>query len=365
MTSEKSFPVALHNYFRILNISQERNKFLESPDYIPKFIYPSHFNEKDILSRQSLVGFDSKEHHSLSYIYSGARLQSRDNELESFRDNNRALFGEPSELYVKELIIWILGTSKYKEGLEYNYIINTLNIKTLSLPSSDIRPAHGIFAWYKKHFEKYHERSTDYGYDVILAINSELEKSGLSKNGWKLQVVDGESHARTSHANKKIKIGKLYYPRTTISAERIAIHEVYGHALCGPRSSIMTSEGFALVLEQLLDDRFKFRRSYRYIAACLGWGAYGDPMNFRSVFEIIWRLMVLAGAYKERNAKKYAFNECCRVFRGGRNDIAGAVCLKDMIYFKSNIDIWAMLSSRKMNYNEFIDIIEGRAEIRL
>jgi hypothetical protein len=117
------------------------------------------------------------------------------------------------------------------------------------------------------------------------------------------------------------------------------------------------------MIEQLLDHRFKFRRAYRYLGAALGWGSAGGPRTFREVYEILWRLMVIASRYNEENAKSYAFDECVRVFRGGRPDIAGMVFLKDAIYFAANIAVWQRLQSEPLAYNEFVDVIEGRRKV--
>jgi len=180
-----------------------------------------------------------------------------------------------------------------------------------------------------------------------------------------VQVIKGCSHARIYHHTKKIKIGEDYKPRKVMAVGRIVAHEIYGHALRGPSKSLSESEGFALAIEQLTGSRFKFRRAYRYLAASLGWGVFGKPMNFREVFEIIWRLMFISSGYSENKSKEHAFDECCRVFRGGRPDIAGAVYLKDTIYFDANIKVWNFLDAKKLDYEKFVDIIEGRSTITL
>lgn len=152
-------------------------------------------------------------------------------------------------------------------------------------------------------------------------------------------------------------------PRTHSAAVRIAVHEVYGHALRGHQDSITESEGFASLLEQLVGDKFVFRRSYRYLAAALGWGVFGTPMTFRQVYEIIWRTMVITGTYSLQEAQMYAFDECTRVFRGGVPSLPGAIYLKDSTYFDANIRMWRNLKEHPLQYNEFVDVIEGRRRI--
>ena len=150
-----------------------------------------------------------------------------------------------------------------------------------------------------------------------------------------------------------------------MAAERIAVHEVYGHALRGRQESMVESEGFAVVLEQLISCDYKPRRTYRYLAASLGWGVLGNPMTFREVFEVLWRLMIISSKYDEKNAKEYAFGECYRVFRGGSPEVPGAVYLKDLVYFDANQKIWQALSTQKIDYDDFVNILEGRKVITI
>jgi hypothetical protein len=119
------------------------------------------------------------------------------------------------------------------------------------------------------------------------------------------------------------------------------------------------------MIEQLVGTNFKTRRSYRYLAAGLGWGVFGRPMIFREAYEIIWRLMAISSKYNEKKAKGYAFDECYRVFRGGRPDLPGAVYLKDIVYFEADARIWSVLSQKKISYTDFVNIIEGRSTITI
>jgi hypothetical protein len=89
----------------------------------------------------------------------------------------------------------------------------------------------------------------------------------------------------------------------------------------------------------------------------------GTPMTFREVYEILWRAMVIGSSYPVEDAKSHAFDECYRAFRGGRPDIAGAVYLKDSIYFRANLIMWSILEDADIGYDKFVDIIEGRMEL--
>ncbi len=355
------FPVATHSYFKASNINEEFIKFVASSDYEPKFTYVKKLNEATIMERLSEFEPDTLEYSTLECALSGARLQTDDSELSNFGLINKKLFGTPNELYAKSVVCRMIKAQTVLNG---NYL-EELSKLLGKIEESEIHlgPSAYVFNKYKEYFDLYRSVALSHDHDVSSAIMRELDMSGLSKNGWVLKIVEGDSHAVTCQKTKTIKIGKEYMPRTRRASERIAVHEVYSHALRGPQDSIAESEGFALVLEQLLGKEFKLRRSYRYLAASLAVGCFGKEMTFRQVYEIIWRLMIISSRYNEEKAKKCAFDECYRVFRGGRPDIPGAVYLKDITYLQSNIDMWNMLMLRDFSYNEFVDIIEGRRTI--
>lgn len=356
-----SYPIATHSYFKAINLEEEKNLFLKSNDYIPRFKYKNNFKEEIIKSRLEQLDRLSREYLSLSCVLSGVYLQSNDAELERFRQINKNLFGVPNLDYAEYIISRILNLKSRANDLYKKEITLLLGKKIES--DINIGPSSELFLKYKRYFENYRVNTDNLNMCVSDAIKYELDQSELANKGWRLQLVDGSCHAHTLHDAKKIIIGRDYEPRTSMAANRIAIHEVYGHALPGKRNSIAESEGFALMLEQLLGKTFKFRRSYRYLAASLGWGILGKPMSFREVFEILWRLMLISSKYSESKAKECAFSECYRVFRGGRPDLAGAVFLKDIIYFDANIKIWNAISKKNHSYSDFVDIIEGRKTI--
>ncbi|HEV7951919.1 MAG TPA: hypothetical protein VGO98_00930, partial [Candidatus Saccharimonadales bacterium] len=195
---------------------------------------------------------------------------------------------------------------------------------------------------------------------LVNLLTEALHATGLDQQGWQVEAQENATHARVDHQRKRVQVGVHYTPRTSKAAMRIVVHEIYGHALRGQRASVADGEGFAILLEQLLADGYKFRRSYRYIAAALGWGVELHPMTFREVYEILWRMMVIMSKYSPDVAKRHAFDECARVYRGGRPEIAGTVYLKDSVYFTANLAIWLYLARADLQYNEFVDLIEGR-----
>ena len=191
-------------------------------------------------------------------------------------------------------------------------------------------------------------------------LQDTLDSAGLSQTGWQIVTVRGGSPVRINHEKKTIRMGRKLIVRRRKSIRRLAAHEVYGHAVRGGGLSLEDSEGFAVLLEQTLDRTFKPRRTCRYLASSVAWGVYGEPLNFLQTFEIIWRYIVIIKDLTIPEAKAIAFRECARVFRGGRPDIAGAVFLRDAVYFKANIKVWQSLQKMNVSYNEFMEIAKGK-----
>jgi len=357
----RHYPIASHSYFHVTNKAEQKRHFLRGATAQPVFAYHDMFDTVVVQGRLDGASEESVE-RSLQLVLAGVRIQKQEpneSDLQEFRRRNAEIFQEPT----LELTAAILGRASQMVTTEttdlWHYIAQHVPIHT---ETRAIIPDHAIFAMYKDYFDRYVD-TTGQSASLIDELEHALDTTGLMRKGWSLRLMKDASHARVNHHKKTISVGVDYVPRTQKAKKRIAIHEVYGHALRGPQQSLAESEGFAILLEQLLDDHFKFRRAYRYLAIALGWGVDGNKRTFREVHEIIWRLMVIMSRYTVDNAKDYAFHECVRAFRGGRPDIAGMVYLKDTVYLAANSAMWHKLCADKLEYNDFIDIIEGRRKV--
>ncbi len=352
-----TFPIAAHSYFSAINKVEECDRFLQSRTSEPTFSYTTRYSIEviDDRIRQLSKGVWIE---SLLLVKCSIKLQNDDTQLQSFRTLNQKLFGAPTKHYAS----LILGRMSEKVTDETSGLWQevTDRLGQQSFDTFETPPSSDVFDLYRGYLLEYLGELPSVELSTQAMIQAELIRSGLSEKGWKLQLHEGHSAARTSHRKKYITIGGEYQTRTRRASQRITTHEVYGHARRGPQVSVLESEGFAILLEQLTDSKFKYRRSYRYLAVALGWGVFKQSMTFRQVFEVMWRLMVIGSKYSIESAKKHAFDECYRAFRGGRPDLAGAVFLKDMTYFAANLDMWKILSEDMISYNEFVDCIEGR-----
>ena len=363
MTKPYKFRVAVHSYFRVTNKDSEKRDFLNNKINNPKFNYVGEVSVDEIRRRIELVKSDEAAVFRLKLVAASIVVRNEsDNKLAEFREANLKLYKPTNIKYVKA-ILWSMYLHVNESNIQiWNEISQRINIHNLD--DSYVGPSEDIFNLYKKYFQKY-ITLPDSKSSVFDALTGLIESTGLNEKGWKVRILAGNEHARTFQGAKTIHIGKDYDVRTPSAARRIAVHEVLGHALRGEQGSMEESEGFAILLEQLTKINFSYSRAYRYLAVALGWGVMGSPMTFREVHEVLWRLMVIYSKYSEQNAKKYAFDECFRAFRGGRPDIAGAVILKDAVYFQSNVNMWAELSKNVMTYDEFIECIEGKRKVLL
>ncbi len=355
------YPTSAYTYFRIDNKVTEKHRFISGVVAQPEFIYKD-VSEGEI-ERRIKSTIDERARQNLELVLASLQLRQHQtsNNLGYFRRANAALYEIPRPSDVG----YILDRTQQKVTHQTSYLWEYIKYN-VALPAPDHtiqQPSSELFKTMQEHLERYialHDLDSPILYE---AIEKALIATGLVKQGWSIQEQRGPHFARTIHAQKTIVIGADYSPRTQKAIRSIVLHEVYGHALRNVADDFLESEGFATMLEQLSEQKFTTKRSYRYVAAALGWGVLDKPRTFREVYEIIWRLMVIRGKYKENTAKEHAFDECARVFRGGIPNLAGSVYLKDTIYFIGNMKVWQRCIDDTPSYDDFVDIIEGRKKL--
>lgn len=360
---KRIFPLAAYSYFRITNKADQKRRFLDDDTYEPVFEYHDHFDMDVVQGHISRAIHDASK-QSLQLVMASINLQEEKptkKAKDEFRSLNKSLYGAPNPAYTQAILKRIESRITPETEHLWKHVVKHVNYDKQQ--SLKIVPRHMTFTMYRNYFRQYDNFPLDKKNDLPAGLERALKQTGLADKGWVVRLLDDSIHARVDHLRKRVVVGEHYHPRTKKATQRIVVHEVYGHALRGLQESMAESEGVAILFEQLIGKRFKFRRAYRYLAAALGWGEAGEPRTFREVYEIIWRLMVIASRYTEESAKSHAFDECVRVFRGGRPDIAGMVFLKDIVYFDANVAVWQRLESEPLAYNEFVDVIEGRRKV--
>lgn len=363
------FETAPHSYFAIENFEQAKKDFLTGRSTSPIFDYHERFTNEAIDDRISKLIDGTPAQRKLLLVKIAVKLQENDSYLFAFKHLNSEIYGEVSCDYFDRAIKFLLG--KYSD-VELSTICDDENCRKLieytkNLPERPLIDSNS-YRKMKRYFRKYFSDLTP-SRSIGEAMQKVFKISKLAERGWVLEEKDDSSHARTIFKSKTITYGKKYKARSNdkFVYNSIALHEIFGHAVRETGAKLdnsESSEGWAVLLEQLNGPNFKTKRAYRYLAAALATGVYdGKELNFSDTFNIIWRLMSLSGRYTQKNAKRHAFDEVARVFRGGRPDLPGAAFLKDTAYLKGNLDIWDAISRQKINYDDFIEIIEGRKEI--
>lgn len=367
---ELKFPVAAHTYFSIQNLDEQRERFLvDDAAANPVFRYGASYRIEVVAERikQLQVSDQAKRAKYLELVALSIALQNCSDldhgAVTDFRVKNAALYTEPTANITRAIlqrVSSLVGDDTQHLWDEVCAMLPVdLSCGAYSWPTSE------LFTTLRGYAREYMRelRKIPFSTPLVELLQQSMQLTGLNEEGWRLKTRDDGSHAHVVHKTRSVIVGSFYQPRTLRAARRIAAHEIYGHAIRGYQQSEREAEGFAILLEQLMDKSFKPRRMYRYLAASLGWGAIADPKDFRQTFEVLWRVMVIASKYSRETARRHAFDECSRVFRGGRPDLPGAVFLKDTVYFESNMAFWRALSERSISYNEFMKIAEGKQKV--
>lgn len=357
------FSVSPQNYFKILNLDQAFDDFTTGRHEAPLFEYP-HFSSSDLEDRMKRLKVGSDEKKSLELVSTAIALRDTadDGLLNEYRSKNAELYTLPNKSDVEMILartkrkVNSLETAKLWEYIERS--VGSIDPKVALY-----KPSKELFDHMSEYLRQYVGPEWIQGKNLREMLESTLRLTELDKKGWRLHVADDARHASVVHSLKLVVIGRDYRPRSELGRIRIVLHEVYGHALRGRVGSISENEGFAGVLEQLASSHYRTFRSYRYLAAGLGWGVMGEPMNFSQVYEILWRVMVIGEHYGQIDARWHAFRECARVFRGANPRLAGAVFLKDASYYAGNVATWRALEKINPSYGDFCEMIEGKRKV--
>lgn len=354
---------ASYIYFKIKNLDEEKRRFLSGEALNPDIGYAPTLEDK-LKTRLEQHDSDSRARYHLELVLAAMSLRQKQTPeaLVGYRQANTKLYTEPRES--DALHIFHRARKKITPKTEVYWAEIEKIIGVISTTDSMADPSPELMYKMRDYLRRYTVSHTIQACTLHEALEHALIETGLTQKDWRVVTVPGSRHATTYHKNKTINVGKLYTPRTQKSIMQIVLHEVYGHALRGQSDSELESEGFATLLEQLIDGVYTTKRSYRFLAAAIGWGVFNNtPHDFREVYEVIWRLMIIHGRYDEMQAKSHAFDECVRVFRGGVPRMAGSVYLKDTVYYMGNVLVWQKFSQITPTYEQFVDMLEGRKKV--
>lgn len=385
----QKFRSAPYAYFGITNHRRAKTEFLESKDSEPSFQYRPTFNEAVIAERiadlealktkavedDDTARFVERRLQETKFLQILLKLRAdplNQHVFEEYRKKITAMYGSFDDSVFYGILAYLKERSQSTETTSYfNDIVSGLGEKYT--PSESLyRPSDKTFEYYRsviltsdhplKRFIE-HEKIDVSKRDVMEAFEWALNESGAKEAGWKIRQSKAISNVLISRHKREIIVGKHYIPRAHKRLLQVVAHEVIIHTRRAmhhdSRQSADTEEGIALLAEQLIMERFTYKRLLRYFAAGLAWGVDGKPRTFRQTFDLVWRAVMIVGALGEMEAKERAYQECFRVFRGGAPFVAGAAFIKDKVYLESNLAVWQQLEDAKLGKQAFLDFLDG------
>jgi hypothetical protein len=390
---QQKYPGALYSYFRIANQHREMNTFMIAPSKNPVFTYRSPiqcFEAQERIDnlRKEFRSIDDSDKLAQDFLYK--RLLEAEilyltclareepskftgEMYKSYRDKQVELYGQLNT----DLFYGVLGflsqiSTKPRRDPAYLAEINAMIVNhqhnELYIPSNE------TFQYYRQLYRivypEFNQMLDEIAHETMRtddAVNDLFGKAlniiGADKAGWSIVSAKYGGNIIVSKAKKQVIIPVHLKPQSNLRLRQLIAHEVGGHvyrALYGNHhhSTRVDEEGLCIVLEQLQQKNFSYKRSMRYMAICLAWGIDGKPRTFSQVYEIMWRAFMLLG-HNKNQAKARAFNEVVRTFRGGVPERAGMCFIKDKIYLESNIAVWQNLENNRLDATDFKELMAG------
>lgn len=214
--------------------------------------------------------------------------------------------------------------------------------------------------------------------EMVEAIRQALDAIGATEYGWHCELVQGKNLLGVSAHQKLVEVGADREPISAAVLRGKVVHEVGVHALrslnaekagwtaaaYGMPKYLDAEEALANIAGEAFWDEEKELvpgPEYRSLIAGLVYGLDNhSPRDMRDSFEIMWRMIALDRRMRGKkkadigDAKKTAFGQCLRMFRGTPTDIPGLIYTKDLAY----------LNGREI-INPILELCESQEDIDL
>lgn len=395
------YPSGVHHYINVDNYLEQYKNFLESgfiqnPIFTYKN-YPSRQYLQDRLqclnsdveqlklqNQQESAEYDATVEFILRRIKETQLIESHLNLLEDYPNNNQSdvegfhhlnqlLYGVANKAISMGIIRKLQNSKFWSESNEARELLeNELNLAEPGLQVRLYAPSAETFNRYKEMFrqslQEFDEfinslNNKTYNYEQIVdAVKKGLESINALEAGWRVAPRSHMSDLKVSVSRKIIYVGKNVHPRSAKSLRRLIAHEIGCHVLrsnSGARWQKLEKiggheEGLALLLEQLIEDKFIHRRTMRYLATscALAVGAK-EKLDFVKTFKIIRAALIVLGNKNVDRINRRAFYEAFRIFRGGLPNVPGIVFRKDLRYLVENLEVWQKLEEEPIDQNQF------------
>ncbi len=210
------------------------------------------------------------------------------------------------------------------------------------------------------------------------------ESKGLAAaSEWSAVINPNTKSLGVDQEQKVVEVGLGRKPLSRQGMKELLLHETgvhtqrrlwgdkadfsaLGYGLDGYRDA---EEGLGVVVQQILSGRVTEAGTQYYTLLGLATGLDGSKKDFRHVYEIAWRRQAMLNAIKAHTdvsrdaitkAKKQAYMQCVRIFRGTPCDLPGVVYLKDIAYFKGNSKMWGYLGQIAGDISAFRQLFKGK-----
>ncbi|MFC1633165.1 tyrosine/phenylalanine carboxypeptidase domain-containing protein [Patescibacteria group bacterium] len=297
-------------------------------------------------------------------------------DMRHFERYSKFVYGEPSpEIFagvinmIREQAQSNLGSSNKELDEISQRVLAQLpdfpEAKTIALPSQKaIDSAYGKTILELGDLVQISEEQEEYDAKEMKEI-FQAALNNIEVNDWNVVVseqnkatmsVDQESKQVLIPKNKKVTFEKL---------KGLLAHEIGTHIVRrkkGERSRLKLlslgldryekgEEGLSTMAEQALSGNMQdYAGIVGHLSIGLAKGIGGKPKDFRQLFNVMTDIYTMNRLAEGKNlekaqdlARKRAWNNCVRVFRGTDCKTPGVVFTKDIIYREGNIGVWDVL----------------------
>ena len=398
-TLTKKYPAALYSYFRVTNLLDSFEKFMQSPAQAPKFSYSVRASEektrerlKNLKADRSDTSLGQKDITFIDWRVAEANVlldfwwlknakRITEHDVNAYLAAQIELYGPMDASLFSGVLANIQRLAKQR-GSHCTQLLGEID-SLLGKHSKKLiyEPSPRTFNHYKKILPQafpglmavINDVKDSKNYDdaaMVSLFENALAAVGADKKGWSVRQATSGANIVTSKYRQQIVIGNNFKPLNNLRLKQVVLHEVGCHVQMAlshgadwryPRYN-ESDEGLAIILEQLLDERFVYKRALRYLAICLAAGIDGKKRNFVEVFEIMWRAVCIVGGQDTQTAKKQGFYETARAFRGGLPEVAGIAYIKDKVYLEGNIKAWQQLEAKRLSAQDFRELFVKAAQ---
>ncbi len=185
----------------------------------------------------------------------------------------------------------------------------------------------------------------------------------LGYRQWRCEINPNGTAVEARQSERKLFVGAGREIADLATMKRLIIHEIGVHIARRSNGDKLDDgllglglsgygafeEGFAVALEEAYEGAYKRRGTQYTFALGMAMGMDGgNERDFRDTFELQWRRIALESVEDGQltdeamtKARKRAYTQCVRIWRGMPTDIEGCVYPKDKAY--SNTGVWQYL----------------------